>query len=163
MNSVRAPGDAVAGRMDACNIADMGEWEAMDAFHARSAAASAAELTGGGSAGYYLRQAAVEAVIEHRMRVRCAVSIHRAVLAGARAAEIGHVLGGGCGEVAGRWRAWAEGQRRLEGRWPGLGISREEYDQVAAVLEAADGPAGAGGLTQCSCRDADEQIGSPHP
>ena len=76
-----------------CQIRDLGVWDAARAYQAAFTAASAAELTGSGSAGYYLRQAALEAVIEEQMRVRCAISIHRALLAGAPAAEIAHVLG----------------------------------------------------------------------
>lgn len=84
-----------------CQIRDLGVWDAARAYRAAFTAAGAAELTGSGSAGYYLRQAALEAVMEAQMRVRCAISIHRALLAGAPAAEIAHVLGTTTGDVAG--------------------------------------------------------------
>lgn len=143
-----------------CQIRDLGVWDAARAYRAAFTAAGAAELTGSGSAGYYLRQAALEAVIEAQMRVRCAISIHRALLAGAPAAEIAHVLGTTTGDVAGRWQHWAAGQRRLQDRWPGLGVSQPEYDRAAAALEDADGTSH---CARCSCTGTDAQIGSPHP
>ena len=50
--------------------------EAIDAYDAGLAAASPAELTGGGDVGYYLRRAALETVIAQRMAARAAASIH---------------------------------------------------------------------------------------
>ncbi len=56
-------------------------------------AATAAELTGGGSAALYLRLAALEAVIERRIAAHAVISIHRALLAGAPVTQIAEVTG----------------------------------------------------------------------
>jgi hypothetical protein len=64
---------------EACRIRDWGLWEALDAFGAAFAAASAQELAGSGGAGYHLRQAAVENVIAAQMRARATISVHRAL------------------------------------------------------------------------------------
>ena len=146
----------------ACRVRDWGLREALDAFGAALAASSARELAGCGDAGYYLRQVALQDAVAGRMRAGATIDIHRALVAGAGPAEVAHVLGVSVAEVADRWRAWAEGQRRLRDLWPGLGLGREEYERVAAVLAGAGGNA-PGQFTGCSCRGGDVQIGSPHP
>jgi len=139
--------------------------EAIDAYDAGLAAASPAELTGAGSADYYLRRAGLESVIARRMADRVVVSIHRGLLAGATLEQIADATGISSAEAAGRWRSWAEGQRRLEQQLPGLGLSERDYRRVGAVIGAgaaagseADplvpGYGRAGAMTQ---------IGSPHP
>jgi hypothetical protein len=147
---------------EACRVRDVGLREALDAFGAALAASSARELAGGGDAGYYLRQVALQEVVAGRMRAGATVGIHRALVAGAGPAEVAHVLGVSVTQVADRWRAWAAGQRRLRDRCPGLGLGRDEYEQVAAVL-AGDGGNGPGQFTGCSCPGGDAQVGSPHP
>ncbi|HSL09616.1 MAG TPA: hypothetical protein VK887_16805 [Pseudonocardiaceae bacterium] len=147
-----------------CGIGELGGWEAMDAYRAAFAAASADELTGRGSAAYYLRQAALETVIARRMRVRAVISIHHALLTGVSLGEIAHVLGNSRRDVAQRWRAWADGQLRLNTQCPGLGLGQREYDQVAAVIGAEVSDQGSdGGLGGCACQGMDTQIGSPRP
>jgi hypothetical protein len=148
--------------VQACQVRDWGWREAVEAFSAAFAASSARELTGGGDAGYYLRQVALQNVVAERMRIGATIGIHRALVAGAAPAEVAHVLGVSVTEVAGRWRTWAEGQRRLQDRWPGLGLGRDEYEQVAAVLADA-GNHGPGQFTGCSCQGGGTQVGSPHP
>jgi hypothetical protein len=148
--------------VQACRVRDWGLREALEAFSAALAASTARELSGGGDAGYYLRQVALQNAVAERMRIGATIDIHRALVAGAAPGEVAHVLGVSVTEVAGRWRTWAEGQRRLRDRCPGLGLGRDEYAQVAAVLAGA-GDNGPGQFTGCSCRGEDAQVGSPHP
>ena len=131
-------------------------WEAIDAYRAGLAAARPAELAGAGDAGYYLQQAALETAIARRMAARAAASIHHGLLAGATVAQIADATGVSSGQVAACWRAWADGQRHLEQRCPGLGVSEREYRRAAAGAAAGSlpGPEHAGGVTR---------IGSPHP
>jgi hypothetical protein len=136
--------------------------EALEAFDAALAASSARELAGGGDAGYYLLQVALQDAVAERMRIGATIDIHRALVMGAAPAEVAHVLGASVTEVAGRWRTWAEGQRSLRDWCPGLGLGRDEYEKVAAVLAGAAGN-GPGQFTRCSCRGEDTQVGSPHP
>ena len=150
------------GVVQACRVRDWGLREALEAFGAALAASTARELSGGGDAGYYLRQVALQNAVAERMRIGATIDIHRALVAGAAPGEVAHVLGVGVTEVAGRWRTWAEGQRRLRDRYPGLGLGRDEYEQVAAVLAGAAGN-DPGQFTGCSCRGEDAQVGSPHP
>lgn len=145
-----------------CRVRDWGLREALGAFDAALAASSARELAGDGDAGYCLRQAALQNVVAERMRAGAVIDVHRALVAGAAPGEVAHVLGVSVTEVAGRWRAWAEGQRRLRGWCPGLGLGRDEYEQVAAVLAGAGGN-GPCRFTGCSCRGGDAQVGSPRP
>jgi hypothetical protein len=100
--------------------------------------------------------------VAKRMRIGATIDIHRALVAGAAPGEVAHVLGASVTEVAGRWRTWAEGQRRLRDRCPGLGLGRDEYARVAAVLAGAAGN-DPGQFTRCSCRGEDAQVGSPRP
>ncbi len=147
-----------------CGIRELGGWEAMDAYRAAFAAASAGELTGRGSAAYYVRQAALETVIAARMRVRTVISIHHALLAGVSVGEIAHVLGSSRRDVAERWCSWADGQLGLNAQCPGLGLGQREYDQVAALIEAdSSGQGSGGGLGGCACQEMVTQIGSPRP
>lgn len=150
------------GVVQACQVRDWGLREAPEAFDAALAASSARELAGGGDAGSCLRQVALQNAVADRMRIGATTGIHRALAMGAAPAELAHVLGASVAEVAGRWRTWARGQRRLRDQCPGLGLGRDEYEQVAAVLADA-GDNGPGQLTGCSCRGEDAQIGSPHP
>lgn len=148
-----------------CDIRELDVWAAMDAYRAAFAAASADELAGDGDMVYHLRQAALETVIAERMRVFAVISIHRALLAGASIAEIAHLLGSSPGEVAERWRGWADAQRELNRQFPGAGLGRRDHERVAAVLAAGrlrDGLEGEG-TGRCSCGSGDTQIGSPHP
>ena len=131
--------------------------EALDAYDAGLAAASPAELAGAGGVGYYLRQAALETAIALRMTARAAASIHYGLLAGATLAQIADVTGMSGTQAAACWRAWADGQRRLGQRCPGLGVSEREYQRAAA---AAGEGAGAGRLAGCG---RDNAIGSPRP
>ncbi len=98
-------------------------------------AAAVSELSGGGSATWYLRQAALEVVIERRMAVHAVISIHRALLADAPVAQIAQVTGLSLGQIAERWAAWADGQVRLRERI-GVGMAREEYERAAAAMTA---------------------------
>jgi hypothetical protein len=132
-----------------CEIRELGLWQALEILGADFRAASARELTGGGSPAYYLRQAALESVIAERMRIRALISVHRALLGGVPAAEIARVTGSACEDVARRWRAWADGQRRLNTRYPGLGLGQREYDQVAGSL--GDVPGEMAPFTRCAC------------
>jgi hypothetical protein len=150
------------GVVQACRVRDWGLREALEAFDAALAASSARELTGGGDAGYYLRQVALQDAVAERMRIGATIDIHRALVVGAAPAGVAHVLGVSVTEVADRWRTWAEGQRRLRDWCPGLGLGRDEYEQVAAVLAGA-GDNGPGQFTGCSCRGEEVQVGSPHP
>ena len=151
-----------SGVVRACRVRDWGLREALEAFGAALAASSARELAGGGDAGYYLRQVALQDAVAERMRIGATIDIHRALVAGAAPAEVAHVLGASVTEVAGRWRTWAEGQRSLRDWCPGLGLGRDEYEKVAAVLAGAGGN-DPGQFTGCSCRGEDAQVGSPHP
>jgi hypothetical protein len=119
--------------------------EAVQAYQEAVDAATAAELTGGGSAAWYLHLAALEVVIGQRMAVRAAISIHRALLAGAPVARIAQATGLSAGQIAERWAAWAEGQVRLRQRI-GVGMAREEYERAAAAMTAGPGSAVAAGL-----------------
>lgn len=150
------------GVVQACRVRDLGLREALEAFETTVAGSTARELAGGGDAGYYLQQVALQNTVAERMQTGATIDIHRALVAGAALAEVAHVLGVRVTEVAGRWRTWAEGQRRLRDRCPGLGLGRDEYEQVAAVLADAAGN-GPSKFTGCSCREEDAQIGSPHP
>ena len=151
-----------SGVVRACQVRDWGWREALEALGAALAASSARELAGGGGAGYYLRRVALQNAVADRMRVGATIDIHRALVAGAAPAEVAHVLGASVTEVAGRWRTWAEGQRSLRDWCPGLGLGRDEYEKVAAVLAGAAGN-DPGQFTRCSCRDQDAQVGSPRP
>ena len=93
-----------SGVVQACQVRDWGLREALEAFGAALAASSARELAGGGDAGYYLRQVALQDAVAGRMRVGATIDIHRALVAGAAPAEVAHVLGVSVTEVAGRWR-----------------------------------------------------------
>jgi len=95
-------------------------------------------LTGGGSAAWYLRQAALEAVIERRIAVHAVISIHRALLAGAAVPQIAQATGLSRSQIAVRWAAWAGGQVRLRERI-GTGMAREEYERAAAVVTGCGG------------------------
>jgi hypothetical protein len=148
------------GAVQACQVRMWGLREALEAFSADLAASSARELAGDGDAGYYLRQAALQNAVAER--IGAVIDIHRALVAGAAPGEVAHVLGVSVTELAGRWRAWAEGQRLLRGWCPGLGLGRDEYEQVAAVLAGTGGNAPSQ-FTGCSCRGQDAQVGSPRP
>jgi hypothetical protein len=127
-------GGASAVMVPAAEVRELDMWQALQALQQGFDAASVAELTGGGSAAYYVRQAGLETVVANRMRVWAVISVHRAVRAGASVVELAQVTGWTCEQVAERWRAWADGQRRLDERCPGLGMSAGEYDHVAAML-----------------------------
>jgi hypothetical protein len=124
------PGPAGAGL-----AGDLGLWEAVALLQGAVGAASVAELAGGGSAGWYLRQAALEAVIERRIAAHAVISIHRALLAGAAVPQIAQATGLSPGQVAARWAAWACGQVRLRER-TGTGMAPEEYQRAAAAITA---------------------------
>jgi hypothetical protein len=80
---------AVLGPAGAGPAGDLGLWEAVALLQDAVGAATVAELTGGGSAAWYLRQAALEAMIERRIAAHAVISIHRALLAGAAVPQIG--------------------------------------------------------------------------
>ncbi len=128
-----APGDAGAGP-----AGDLGLWEAVALLQDAAGAATVAELAGGGSAAWYLRQAALETVIERRIAVHAVISIHRALLAGAAVPQIAQATGLSPSQVAARWAAWAGGQVRLRERI-GTGMAREEYERAAAVVAGCGG------------------------
>ena len=109
-------------------------WQALEVLQRDFEAASVAELTGHGSAGYYVRQAGLEMVVAERMRMWAAISVHRALRAGASVVELAQATGLTCEQVAERWRAWADGQWRLNERCPGLGMRAGEYADVVAAL-----------------------------
>ncbi len=117
---------------------DLGLWEAVDACRRAVDTATVAELAGGGDAAFHLRQVALEAVIERRIAVRAVISIHRALLAGARVAQVARATGLSGSQVAARWAAWADDQVRLFER-TGLGMAPEEYGRVAAAITACGG------------------------
>jgi hypothetical protein len=110
----------------------MGFWEAVDAYQGAMGRATAAELLGGGDAGFYLRVAALETAIARRAAVHAVISIHRALLAGAPVAQIAEVTGLSPDQVTARWTEWADGQIRLNSR-AGAGMTREDYERAAAV------------------------------
>jgi hypothetical protein len=155
------------GAVPAEDISGLDAWQAWQALQEDFEAASAAERVGGGSAAYYVRQAGLETVVAGRMRVWAVISVHRALRAGASVAELAQATGSTCEEVAERWRVWADGQRRLDERWPGLGMSAGEYDRVAAVLapssvstvDQESGPT----LPRDPAAVVERQIGSPRP
>lgn len=124
--------------VDACGeiveLRNLGVWQALDAYQDEGRRASVAELTGAGEPGYYLRQVALESVVAEWMRVGAVISAHRALLAGARAAEVAAAMGCSCTELTRRWRSWAEGQVQLARRVPGLGLSGEVFALVEARL-----------------------------
>ncbi|MGH3238400.1 MAG: hypothetical protein ACRDOH_35115 [Streptosporangiaceae bacterium] len=128
----------VPGGADAGPAGELGLWEAVDAYQRAVDTATAAELAGGGDAAFHLRQVALEAVIERRIAVRAVISIHRALLAGARVPQIARATGLSGSQVAARWAAWAGGQVRLHER-TGLGMAPEEYGRAAAVIAACGG------------------------
>lgn len=122
---------------DLGEVRGLGTWQAMAVYRAAFTAARAAELAGDGQPAYHVRQASLELVIAERMRTNAAISIHRAVLAGASVDELAHAVGVSVGEVTERWRAWAEEQRSLNADCPGVGVSEErDYARVAAALQA---------------------------
>jgi hypothetical protein len=127
-------GGADAGIVGAAEVGGLDVWQALRALQRDFEAASVAELTGGGSAAYYVRQAGLETVVADRMRVCAVISVHRGLRAGASMAELAWVTGSTCEQVAERWRVWADGQRRLNEHCSGLGMSGSEYDRVAAML-----------------------------
>jgi hypothetical protein len=154
------------GRVSVCEIRDLSVWQALRIFDEDFRRASMAELTGAGSVAYCLRQAALEMVIAEQMRVRAVISVHRALLGGVSVSEVAHVIGSSCADVARQWRDWAEGQRHLNTLYPRLGLDQREYDQVAAVIDRADGDAEDKpplSFTQCACPVTSTQIGSPRP
>ena len=126
---------AVPGSGGAGPAGDLGLWEAVALLQDAAGAATVAELTGGGSAGWYLRQAALEAMIGRRIAVHAVISIHRALLAGAGMPQIAQATGLSRSQVAARWAAWAGGQVRLRER-TGTGMAPEEYQRAAAVITA---------------------------
>jgi hypothetical protein len=126
---------AVPGPAGAGLAGDLGLWEAVALLQDAVGAASVAELTGGGSAGWYLRRAALEAVIERRIVAHAVISIHRALLAGATVPQIAQATGLSRGQVAARWAAWAGGQVRL-GERAGAGMAPQEYQRAAAAITA---------------------------
>lgn len=97
------------------------------------------DLQGAGGAHYYLRQVALESVVAEWMRVGAVISAHRALLAGARAAEVAAAMGCSCRELTRRWRSWAEGQAQLSQRIPGIGLTGEAFalveDRLARVCD----------------------------
>ncbi len=129
---------AVPGPAGGGPAGDVGLWEAVALLQDAAGAATVAELTGGGSAAWYLRQAALEAVIERRIAVHAVISIHRALLAGAAVPQIAQATGLSRSQVAARWAAWADGQVRLRERI-GTGMAREEYERAAAVVTGCGG------------------------
>ena len=76
-----------SGVVRACRVRDWGLREAMEAFGAALAASSARELAGGGDAGYYLRQVALQNAVAERMRIGATIDIHRALVVGAAPAR----------------------------------------------------------------------------
>jgi hypothetical protein len=129
---------AVLGGAGAGSAGDLGLWGAVALLQDAVGAATVAELAGGGSAAWYLRQAALAAVIERRIAVYAVISIHRALLAGAGVAQIAQATGLSRGQVAARWAAWADGQVRLRER-TGVGMAAEEYRRAAAAITACGG------------------------
>ena len=127
------PGPAGAGP-----AGDLGLREAVALLQDAVGAATVAELTGGGSAAWYLRRAALEAVIERRIAVHAVISIHRALLAGARVPQIAQATGLSRSQIAARWAGWAGGQVRLREQ-TGTGMAREEYERAAAVVAGCGG------------------------
>jgi hypothetical protein len=126
-----------AGSGTGASVVPAGEmdlWQALEVLQRDFEAASVAELTGHGSAGYYVRQAGLEMVVAVRMRVWAAISMHRALRTGASVVELAQATGLTCEQLAERWRAWADGQRRLDERCPGLGMPAGEYADVVATL-----------------------------
>jgi hypothetical protein len=113
-------------------------WEAVGLLQDAVGAATVAELTGGGSAVWYLRRAALEVMIERRIAVHAVISIHRALLAGAGVPQIAQATGLSPSQVAARWAAWASGQVRL-GEQAGAGMAPEEYRRAAAAITACGG------------------------
>jgi hypothetical protein len=110
--------------------------EAIEAWYDGLAAEGAGELAGGGSAGHWLRQAALESLIAQRMAAWAVVSIHRALLAGATLPQAADAAGITCAQAAERWRSWADGQRQLRRQVPGLGLGEDDYLRAASVIEA---------------------------
>jgi hypothetical protein len=127
------PGPAGAGP-----AGDVGLWGAVALLQDAVGAATVAELTGGGSAAWYLRRAALEAMIERRIAVHSVISIHRALLAGALVPQIAQATGFSRSQIAARWVAWADGQVRLREQI-GTGMAREEYERAAAVVTGCGG------------------------
>lgn len=129
---------AVLGGAGAGSAGDLGLWEAVALLQDAVGAATVAELTGRGSAAWYLRQAALEAMIERRIAVHAVISIHRALLAGVGVPQIAQATGLSRGQVAARWAAWADGQVRLREQ-TGTGMAAEEYRRAAAAITACGG------------------------
>jgi hypothetical protein len=129
---------AVLGGAGAGPAGDLGLREAVALLQDAVGVATVAELTGGGSAAWYLRQAALEAVIERRIAVHAVISIHRALLAGAAVPQIAQATGLSRSQVAARWAAWAGGQVRLREQ-TGVGMAGEEYQRAAAAITACGG------------------------
>lgn len=161
MTSIRLRDEDIA----ACDVRCWDVWTAMDAYRDVLAGSTVAEIAGGGDRAYHLRRVALETVLAERMRIRAVINLHRALLAGAPVGEIAHLLGVDPAEVAHRWHGWADAQRELNARCPGLGVGARDYARVAAALAAATCGQGVedGFVGRCACRDRDTQIDSPRP
>jgi hypothetical protein len=129
---------AVLGPAGAGPAGDVGLWEAVGLLRDAVGAATVAELTGGGSAAWYLRRAALEAAIERRIAVHAVISIHRALLAGAPVSQIAQATGLPRSQIAARWAEWADGQVRL-GERTSLGMAPEDYQRAATALTGCGG------------------------
>jgi hypothetical protein len=145
-------------------------WQALDAYRDGLVSATVAQISGDGDAGYFLRQAGLESVIAERMRVRSVISAHRALRAGAGVGEVAAAMGCTPQGFALAWSSWAGGQVRLRAELAGLGLSRREYEQVAAVVahgcrgETQSGAEGVSGEKWQPWDRADEaggHVGSP--
>lgn len=143
---------------DVHRIRELGTWQALEAYQAAFTTAGAVELAGKGRPSYHMRQAALESVIAERMRINAAISIHRAVLAGASVDELARAVGASAAEIAERWHAWADDQRGLNAQYPGVGVSARDYARAAATLQAGQGHLGA-----ASTSGAEHANWSPRP
>jgi hypothetical protein len=74
------------------------------------------------------------------MAARAAASVHYGLLAGATLAQVADATGMSSTEAAACWQAWADGQRHLGQRCPGLGVSEREYQRAAAAVAAGSCP-----------------------
>ncbi len=125
------------GRDETGRVGALGLWAAIDAYRDVMVGASVADLVGAGSAAYYLRAVALESTIAEQIRVRVTVSVHQALAAGACLSEVAAATGLDTTQVARRWAAWAQGQRRLWADTGRFGLDEDVYARVMAVVETA--------------------------
>jgi hypothetical protein len=125
---------AGAGAARDADLRGLDSWEAVDAYRELVLAGVPGICDDAARAVRLLR---LEAVISAWIGRRVMVSIHRALAAGADPGGVAAAAGTSLQEIAARWKEWAQGQRLLEARCPGLGLDAALCMHIAAVLDMA--------------------------